>query len=89
MHMIGITADGSVLAMQAPEGASKSQTTSQGYMLWRLPPGGTAWQSVGTTPQYSVTYVAGVLLASPSSEVVMRACPTCPADEADYVAAYS
>jgi hypothetical protein len=88
MRMIGITANGSVLAMLAAEGASKSQTTSQGYTLWRLPPGRTAWQSLGTTPQYSVTYVAGVLLASPSSEVVMRACPTCPTDEADYVAAY-
>jgi hypothetical protein len=71
------------------QGTSKGHRTSTGYTLWCLPPSGAKWQSLGTTPQqYTVTYVAGVLLASPSSSVVMQACPTCPVDEADYVAVY-
>jgi hypothetical protein len=89
MRMIGISGDDSVLAMLSAQDVPKGQTTSTGYTLWRLPPGGTKWQSLGSTPQYMVTYVAGVLLASPFNDIIMRACPSCPSDEADYVAAYS
>lgn len=88
MRLIGITGDGSVLAMLATQATPKGQSSSAGYTLWRLPPGATSWQSLGITPQYGVRYAPGVLYAAPDSQVIMRSCASCQADESSYVAAY-
>lgn len=88
IQLVGITSDGSVLAMLGNGGIPKTQPSPTGYPLWRLPPGGTRWQSLGTPPQYLVGYVPGVLIASPDAGIPVRSCPTCAPDQATYIATY-
>jgi hypothetical protein len=88
ISLIGITSDGSVLATLGALGIPKTQPSSTGYPLWRLPPGGRQWQSLGIPPQFNVGYTPGALVASPDAAVPVRSCATCAVDQSDYVAAY-
>lgn len=86
--LLGVTSDGSVLAKLSVTSVPKDQGTSTGYPLWRLAPGSTHWDLLGTLPQFAVTYEPGVLSAQPDPSVPMRSCPTCQTDQAYYVAVY-
>jgi hypothetical protein len=88
IRLVGITSDGSVLATLALQDGNKGATSSPGYTLWRLPSGGTQWQSLGILPQFDGVYTPGALFASPDSGVIIPPCATCLANESDYVAAY-
>jgi hypothetical protein len=87
MQVDGVTSDGAVLATLATN-AAPVPAIDPGYKLWRLPPGGSTWHSLGVPPQFAISYAPGALFAVSATGITM--CSTCPQDqqEDDFVAAY-
>ena len=52
VHYATYTSDGAILALNAATTSSGALT----YNVFRLPAGATRWQSLGPTPEYSLSY---------------------------------